>query len=91
MVCTSILKLTELAFNCSNSTIYDVNICSKPMLLCKECAINRCEQNFAKITEKKFGKEPKHFLNFNTDGSILTVLVKNGSSLHFKHMWSHVI
>ena len=71
MVCTSILKLTELAFNCSNSTIYDVNICSKPMLLRKECAINRCEQNFAKITEKKLNVSK----NFSLE---ICNFVKNG-------------
>ena len=52
-LCTSILKVTQLAFSCSNSTIYDVNICSKSMLLCEECPINSCGQNFPKITEKK--------------------------------------
>ena len=35
-MCTYILKVTQLAFSCLNSTIYDVNICSKSMLLCEE-------------------------------------------------------
>ena len=41
------------------------------MLLRKECAINRCEQNFAKITEKKLNVSK----NFSLE---ICNFVKNG-------------
>ena len=48
-----ILKVTQLAFSCLNSTIYDVNV----ILLCEECSINTCGQNSPKTTEKKLNVE----------------------------------
>ena len=123
-MCTCILKVTQLAFSCWNSTIQRKHL-FKVMLLCEECSINSCGQSFSKITEKKlnvenavhcskirlfiyqfsgtivswlkevfwflsfvvdFRKVPKHFLRFNTDESISTMLIKNESLLYFSRV-----
>ena len=71
--------------------------CSKIRLLIYQFAFCCCFFSGAIVTCLKevswilcfvvdFRKVPKHFLRFNTDESISTVLIKNGSLLYFNRV-----
>ena len=45
--------MIQSGFRCSNLTNYDLTICLKFVLLCEECSVNNCGENFQKRAEKK--------------------------------------
>ena len=82
------LKMEFIATNCSKIRLLIYKFCfllllffcSGPMVIClKEVFWFLC-------FVVDFRKVPKYFLSFNTDESISTVLIKNGSLLYFNRV-----